>query len=526
MVKDFFKNNWQVFLYNILIILLCIVFWGRFGDAFVDSFREAYIPEQMLKGQVLYKNIFCIYAPLSYLINEFLYKIFGVSLNVLYISSLFITLGIFNLVYVIANKFMDKNCSLAVILFFIASSFLSPNVFNFILPYSFGITYGLLFILLSVYFILNKKIAPACIMYSLACLCKYEFIMLLPVLLVEGRNEKTWKKLLALISPIIITSLILKLQGCDLESVLVSISTVFAMSSTKTIQWFYSMSGLMFKWQLIPVYLVSICKFFIPLAIVYYFRSRWLYIPVLVWYFLFAKQDILLFAFPLIFVLFVLRYKNLEHPERIFVISSLLISVKVFFATAIQSYGAYFIPLALISLIILMPKYLKKHLCTIILLASVAVGWLNIKVLNEKSYEIATDRGVIYTYPEIANAFGVLVNYVNGKTKENERVCVYPEGLLLNFMAERSSDNKFYSLIPLYTETFGEDTIISRFNIKKPEYIVISNYNTNMYYYSFFGQDYANEIYNYVLENYTLHAKIGRHCQFNVFRLSSRYPSP
>ena len=62
------------------------------GNLFVDCGREAYIPMQILKGEVLYKDIFNIYAPLSYLFNAFLFKLFGENLQVLYFAG-FITFG-------------------------------------------------------------------------------------------------------------------------------------------------------------------------------------------------------------------------------------------------------------------------------------------------------------------------------------------------------------------------------------------------------------------------------------------------
>ena len=84
-------------------------------------------------------------------------------------------------------------------------------------------------------------------------------------------------------------------------------------------------------------------------------------------------------------------------------------------------------------------------------------------------------------------------------------------------MTERKSDNKFYSLIPLYVETFGEDMIIKRIDKYKPKYIIINNYNTSNYYYSYFGQDYAGKIMSYILENYVKKILIGENFIFAVY---------
>ena len=65
-------------------------------------------------------------------------------------------------------------------------------------------------------------------------------------------------------------------------------------------------------------------------------------------------------------------------------------------------------------------------------------------------------------------------------------------------MTSRPSDDKIYSLIPMYVETFGEDIIIKRLENLNPKLVVISNYNTYNYYFKEFGVDYAIEIAKYL----------------------------
>ena len=124
----FLKNNWQICFIESLVILAFIIFYGQFGDVNVDSFREAYIPEQMLAGKILYRNIFTIYAPLAYIINALLFFIFGIHLKTLYFAGLFSTMGIFYLTNKLARKFLDANLTLCICLFIISALVLSPNV--------------------------------------------------------------------------------------------------------------------------------------------------------------------------------------------------------------------------------------------------------------------------------------------------------------------------------------------------------------------------------------------------------------
>ena len=176
MKNAFWEKNWQIIFFNILAVTLFIFTYGHFGDVIVDSFREAYIPSQMVKGEAIYKNIFTIYAPFSYLFNALLFLIFGVHLKVLYFAGFLASVGILNFTYLISKKFLNKFYSLSVVLFVISACFLSYNVFNFIFPYSYGILYGMFFVLASIYFMLEKKFPLAYLLYSFAICSKYEFV--------------------------------------------------------------------------------------------------------------------------------------------------------------------------------------------------------------------------------------------------------------------------------------------------------------------------------------------------------------
>lgn len=482
-MKKFLKDNWLILLLEILVITAFTVFYGKFGSIMVDSYREIYIPQQMLEGKVLYKDIFVIYPPLAYFINAVLIKITNNGLNTLLFSGLFSTLGIIFLTYRISKMFTNDFGAFAICLFIISSLILSPNVFNSFLPYSYGILYGILFTLLALYLALRKKYPLTYLFYSLAILCKYEFALLLPLLIVFTGKNNLGKNILTLCLPIFLTLSFLILQGLNLNDINANIEILDLISSSKTLYWFYSVMGLTFRIELIPIYIASFIKFCIPI-------------------FLFRYQENLIWSFPIIFIGFLFRFKKLQKKEIFFIIASLLASIKVFFALTLQSYGAYFLPFALISLMILLPEKIKKIFAILLIIWSLLIGGFNVKNLTQKETEL-----------------NIITNYIKTNTKPSDTVLVYPECLYVNIKAERKSDNKLYSLIPLYIETFGEDLVIKRLSLLKPEFIVINNYDTSDYYYKEFGNDYAKNIVKWIQENYNLVTIIEDKWIFKVYKL-------
>lgn len=483
-MKDFIKNNWHIILPELFVVLLFVLFYRQFGDIMVDSFREVYIPQQMIKGKTLYKDIFVIYPPLAYLINAFIMKIFGTSLNTLYFAGLFATCSIIFFTNKISEIFLNKIFSFGISLFLISGLVLSPNVFNSFLPYSFGILYGVLFVLISLYYGLIKRFPLMYLFYSLAILCKYEFVLLLPLLIYWSKLVNWKKTLISFILPIFMTSGILAIQGVRLNDIISTSSIINVMSSSKTLYWFYSVMGLTFRLELIPIYLVNIAKFLCPIYWIQY-------------------QEVIIWALPVILLLGIIRFKALKSNEIFFVISTLLISAKVFLALTLQSYGVYFLPFVLISLFILVPEKFRKILFGLMIIWSLIIGAFNINSLVHKNMKLDN-----------------VVKYIEEKTSETDKVVVYPECLAINVLTNRKSDNKFYSLTPLYVETLGEDLIIKRLEKVKPEYIIINNYDTSAYYFREFGVDYAQDILKWIEKNYKLQTTINDRWNFRIYRLN------
>ena len=160
----------------------------------IDSGREFYIPYRMLCGDVLYKDIFNIYGPLAYQINQFAYSVLGINIHALRVFGVCNLLLIICAVRLILKEFFTEKDKVSfffkdfsilntVFFAFIAIVSVSSSIFNFIIPYSYAMTYGLCLFLFSLYFFIkfSKTDLPkfaylACFFAGGAFCCKYEFI--------------------------------------------------------------------------------------------------------------------------------------------------------------------------------------------------------------------------------------------------------------------------------------------------------------------------------------------------------------
>lgn len=157
-IKIFVVSNFfEIFFIFSLFAIFCVLmlFFGQHtGNVIVDCGREAYFPAEILKGKILYKDIFNIFGPLSYQINAVFYAILGVNLKSLYIAG-FLNAGlIIFLLYFIARFFTSKEISWILTLFIIVSCIFNPYLFNYIFPYSYAMVYAFSGLLFSILFLL------------------------------------------------------------------------------------------------------------------------------------------------------------------------------------------------------------------------------------------------------------------------------------------------------------------------------------------------------------------------------------
>ena len=182
--------------------IFSISFIGRiYGNLFIDLGREAYLPQLLLDGKVLFKDIFGMYNPLSYQINAAIYLLFGSSFDVLYYISYFNALIFVVGMYFIARIFINEYFS-CVISLLISSLYIfgSTNIISYIMPYSYAFPFATTFFTYSVLSFLlymknsdnRKHIYISMLLMGLSFACKPEFILCtIPMFVVLLLNKES-----------------------------------------------------------------------------------------------------------------------------------------------------------------------------------------------------------------------------------------------------------------------------------------------------------------------------------------------
>ncbi len=193
--------------------------WAHWGDVQIDCGREVYVPAEIVRGKLLYRDLWYPYGPLTPYLQALLFRIFGVHLNTLYIFGFLLTLAGSLLLFAIGRRLMAVGPAFIVTLLFMVQGF-EPGIFNYIFPYSYAATLGMVFGFAALYFLVREALDErgpnmlcAGTAAGLALLTKPEFgsasyLALAAVVLMRslaaGSLSRLWDALLALIPGLLI----------------------------------------------------------------------------------------------------------------------------------------------------------------------------------------------------------------------------------------------------------------------------------------------------------------------------------
>ncbi len=134
-------------------LYLSLVTWAPWPNIDVDCGRDVYIPARiagLLPGGpvTLYRDLQYQFGPLIPYLYALLFRIFGLHLNVVYLTGILVAWGIVACAYVIAARLASRPAALLTALTVLIVFAFRDGNFNYIFPYTLNANYGLLFLAL------------------------------------------------------------------------------------------------------------------------------------------------------------------------------------------------------------------------------------------------------------------------------------------------------------------------------------------------------------------------------------------
>jgi hypothetical protein len=556
----------------ILLILFAIVgaaSWQMWANPVIDGGREMNAPLRLLRGEMLYSEVYYLYGPVAPAFNAILYKLAGVHLNSLYaagiVSSLLLILAIFH----ISRRFMSTFESLLA-----AAAVLLLCVFKqggtIVFPYSYAALYGTLFGTLAL--AVQIDFARSNRMWSLilagaasglAFCCKMEFgfaafASLLTLVLLTPRPQRLRAAGFGLMSaaavPVLLYAPLLmripadslikdtfilpgyvppeliyynKLKlgwdhpGKTLRELISALALLGGLAGLA------SLLGLRLSGKAIApsradrparrLWWLAGVGFGLILLHMLFFGTRWSMNPFR--------------ALPILFLILIL-YCLRRHRREDFTFRALLIvsvySLVVLARVIIRipgggGYGAGLLPVPIMLFLYIVTadfplfhipaeaaRYRRRAVHALLATGLIATTAVLIVRYAQGSYTwLHTPRGALRQPPAITLAMRQALDFLNRNTRAGDYVLSLPEGSSLNFLADRPAPLRYEVVTPGFLSEAEEQRSIRALQEKHVEYVFLWNRPTSEFGPRIIGRDYCRTLMGWIEENYALVAVFG-----------------
>ena len=523
----------------VLFLINIFLFYGKMINIHTDFGRELLFSKMVAQGSVLYKDIFNTFVcPFSYLFNAFLLKFAPMNINTFYLAGGINCLVILGSVYFISKIFLNRSISSVITVFVMYYCCFYSGLMNFLTPYSYAVVYGLSFCLLSVLSYLyylktdkNKFMYLAFLFSGAAASCKYEFVLyslfLFLFLFVKNNGLKSVFKsaVIFFIVPLICTIVLLK-QGLVFDDLLNYFAILKDFLNQPYLKKVYTITCYFSKYSIISALKTLIAASFVFGVLYKFYEKKFVWALISGWGLWVALTLSVLFYFPLmeyyaysfwgfityiVVVLSLFKIKELinDKLDVFLVLASLVISFKSFWYLSTNFYGRYFLPLLVVSLVVVLKKYyfkenyltFEKTFCAILIFLSVAAFRLNLVSLVLKNDVIKTSYGKIDVTQSEKLLLQPLVDYIGKNLDDSDKLVVLGNAPLLNFLTNKDS-------IPFYSHydeaiagAYGSERIINGYRKYKPDYFVVFEGEKNKQ--NGYCDTYGKNICKWINENYT-----------------------
>jgi Dolichyl-phosphate-mannose-protein mannosyltransferase len=550
-----------------LIALWAVLFWvtwATWGNLTIDCGREMYVPVALLKGKMLYRDVWYLYGPLAPYFNSLLFRVFGVHLAVLYwagsLSALFSGIFLYLTGMELGSWPAGVGAASVVQIQAFESSFMC-----FPLPYSFAAVYGCLTACLFLWLIVRSDKSPklewifgAGCAAAIALLLKPEFgfacYATLGILIVARGARRGWRSLahdcLAILPGVAVCLLVigwmisiagvsfitqenimswptsyfmrrfgarwLAITGCAITPRIVGAAAMWtlvllavALVANRILRRVKSDRSPFFAWVPAAIIVAAGILRFLPWRVSLVAGLRRV---------LFPKQMVCLIAIAAA-VLFVQAWrkqaKELFPPVLLVLAFSSLLAFRFLFGISPWGYSIYYDGPAILSFLLLfsavIPKVGRNQLFVVrtqllIAFLIVTVTFLYATIID---YDLAnrvplvTDAGTIKVSKAMAESYATAIDFMKGAKARGQAVLSIPEDTSLYFLSGTECPTRIIEFTPgVVAPGYMADELISDISGKRVPYLLWSNREYPEYGTPIFGTDYNQQLGDYFKSHY------------------------
>jgi hypothetical protein len=545
--------------------------WAHWGSIQVDCGRELYIPYQLQRGKLLYRDLWFPHGPLASYVEALLIGVFGQHLNAFYLFGFAIAVSCALLSLQMGLMIQERAAGIAAALVLLLQGF-APTPFNYIFPYAYTGPLGLLLVLMCACFTIRDTLGRpghnlivAGLAAGLATLCKQEmgvvcYILLAFTLLTKAITQRSTRAIFRgaaeCIPGVILWTVVYGWFFYKLTASFILFDNWQFFPGSYFMKTYGATYAALLGFRFVPSELMFLILEDVAILLLWYqfarvnakWAWRWPFVAMVlalasvtgsVRYFASARQSLvavspLLFLFPpgmffiaigfFAFNLYKLRNDPGERKllsECVLAVFALALSLRILSQVEPVDYGIYYdIPLFLIFLIVIkrcarpgLPSLTleaqTKNINSLFTIEVIMLAIILVPLDSARTAKLETSWGEIYLEPIDVDVAHQIVDFILEKKRSGARVVVLPEGHMMYALTRTESPNRWETIIPGVLSPSQEEDYLADLRRVRPDYIVLTNRRTADYGASYFGIDYDRKIYQWIGANYLVAGEFG-----------------
>ncbi len=552
--------------------------WSQWGNFQVDCGRELYVPQQIARGKLLYRDLWYAYGPLEPYVAAGLFRIFGESFNTLFSFGLVLAATNALLLLELGTLIESRLIGFSAAFLFLLQGF-RPTIFNYMFPYSYGAVLGLFLGLVCLLSLTRhilgrpgRNLLLAGFAAGLSICSKPEFgvacfAMIGVMMALQLRLKSSARALIRELCEVTVPALLTVAIGYGWFFWKLGPAFIFANWAGPHNSYLrdyaphlYAFAGLNFE----PSSMLWLAARAVVAVLLWMGLARFLSIaarrslsvalilPVLFATLLKLTHNPVLmtaitewFAFPpgmfylgCGFVIYaVYQWYTKKDPSRLaeVTLGIFALSASSRILTFISPFGYsvfYHVPLLLVFSTLLakaisyaatpFAERERQYLVgTLLLVDALIVACLTVPARGELPARLATSWGTLSLNTEDAPIAHDILAFVSKQREVGNRVELLPELPIVYALTDTQSASRFYTLQPGILGPQEEDEYIRDFRRANPAYVVLTNRNTAEYGAPYFGIDYNQKIYAWVMANYCATREFGHFKRDGSHQLSA-----
>jgi hypothetical protein len=513
---------------------LFVVARQRSLEPIIDTGRDLYIPGAILDGKKLYRDLIYFYPPLTPYLLALLTAVIGRSLMAYSVIGAATVAVVGVTLYCAAKLVAGRLAAFVALLFFVGLNFTGTIGYgsNFLFPYAHEATFGVVFLLLTIFFLLrytfesaSRANGAAVVLFALlASWCKVELAAIVVVAIVAAAVVHRFPKryVFAYAGAMLLCATAVGLFFADAPPTRHWFWDNIVPSTFVGGPTFYGFYARVFglpRWRellLDSAYgVLVLCAFAGCLAVLERQRR-----PVVVAVALAALAILAAIGGDLHFFqawtllqlgLLIPAIVAPRRPLATLLFFSAASSARIFLKLAPAWYGFVLTIPTYLLLVYVLFAYLPERrlysrrlsaLWLVFAMVVVARGVRQqVNDYNRKSAPVATRRGTFYEEPSRAAVLVPLLRAI--ETSGARSLVVMPEGLALNFLAAVDTPLPYYTFTPIESaHPVIEQRVLDELSARRPELVAVVSRHVNEFGYRGFGVDYDLRLADFVRRQY------------------------